>query len=70
MPAIRKKYQEPQAHHWIVLRLARRLIKNQGGHARDSGQSILWLIREVGYTQLMDMILLLEKEEANNVRRI
>lgn len=68
MPAIRKKYQQPQAHHWIVLRLARRLIKAQGGHARDSGQSILWLIREVGYTQLRDMILQLEKEEANNVR--
>jgi hypothetical protein len=47
-----------------VLRLVKQLLKAQGGHARDSSQSTLWLIREVGIEQLMDMILQLEKEEA------
>lgn len=59
-----KKYQEPQAHHWIVLRLVRQLVKTHKGHGRNSGLSVLWLIRQVGYDQLMDMILELEKEEA------
>ena len=60
---MKKKYQEPKAQHWIVLRLVKQLLKAQGGHARDSSQSTLWLIREVGIKQLMDMILQLEKEE-------
>lgn len=59
-----KKYQEPQAHHWIVLRLVRQLFKTHNGHGRNSGLSVLWLIREVGSNRLMDMILELEKEEA------
>ena len=58
-----KQYKQPEAQHWIVLRLVKQLLKAQGGHAKDSSQSTLWLIREVGIKQLMDMILQLEKEE-------
>ena len=59
-----KNYQEPQAQHWIVLRLVKQVLRAEGGHARDSGLSTLWLIREVGIKQVMDMILQLEEEEA------
>ena len=60
-----KKYQEPQAHHWIVLRLLRKLIALQKVHALDNVRSTIWLLREVGYNRLMDMIVELEIEEAN-----
>ncbi len=59
-----KQYQEPQAQHWIVLRLVRQLFKAHGGHSRNAGLSTVWLIREVGIKQVMDMILQLEEEEA------
>jgi hypothetical protein len=59
-----KKYQEPQAHHWIVLRLLRQLLKSQGGHGRNAGLSTVWLIREVGIKRVMSMIEQLEQEEA------
>jgi len=59
-----KNYQEPQAQHWIVLRLIKQLLKAQGGHARDSGLSTLWLVREIGSQQLREMIDQLEGEEA------
>ena len=62
------KYQEPQAHHWIVLRLVRRLIKSQGIRGGDAERSAIWLVREVGGKQLVKMIQQLEQEEANNVR--
>jgi hypothetical protein len=62
------KYKEPQAHHWIVLRLVKQSVKTHQGHSRTTGLSTTWLIREVGIEQLMDMILQLEQEEANNVR--
>jgi hypothetical protein len=57
-----KKYQEPQAQHWIVLRLVRQLLKAHGGHSQNAGQSTLWLIREVGIKQVMSMIQQLEEE--------
>ena len=60
-----KKYQEPQAHHWIVLRLLRQLLALQKVHALDNVRSATWLLREVGYNRLMDMIVELEIEEAN-----
>jgi hypothetical protein len=60
-----KKYQEPQAHHWIVLRLLRQLLALQKVHALDNVRSTIWLLREVGYNRLMDMIVELEIEEAN-----
>jgi hypothetical protein len=60
-----KNYQEPQAQHWIVLRLVKQSFKDhKGGHSRTTGLSTVWLIREVGIKQVMDMILQLEKEEA------
>ena len=59
-----KNYQEPQAQHWVVLRLVRQLFKAHGGHSRNAGLSTVWLIREVGIKQVMDMILQLEEEEA------
>ena len=61
---MKKQYKQPEAQHWIVLRLIKQVLKAQGGHARDSGLSTLWLIREVGIKQVMDMILQLEEEEA------
>jgi hypothetical protein len=57
-----KKYQEPQAQHWIVLRLVRQLFKAHGGHSQNAGRSTLWLIREVGIKQVMSMIQQLEEE--------
>ena len=60
-----KKYQEPQAHHWIVLRLLRQLLALQKVHALDNVRSTTWLLREVGYNRLMDMIVELEIEETN-----
>lgn len=62
------KYKEPEAHHWIVLRLARQLIKTQGVRGGDVGRSVLWLVREVGGKPVVKMIQQLEQEEANNVR--
>jgi hypothetical protein len=59
-----KQYKQPEAQHWIVLRLVKQVLKAQGGHAKDSSQSTLWLIREVGIKQVMSMIQQLEKEEA------
>ena len=59
-----KNYQEPQAQHWIVLRLVRQLFKTHAGHGRNAGLSTVWLIREVGIKQVMSMIEQLEKEEA------
>ncbi len=58
-----KKYKQPEAQHWIVLRLVKQLLKAQGGHAKDSGLSTLWLVREVGSQRLREMIQQLEKEE-------
>lgn len=59
-----KKFQEPQAHHWIVLRLVRQLFKTHKGHGRNSGLATLWLIREVSGKKVVEMIQQLEKEEA------
>jgi hypothetical protein len=60
-----KKYKQPEAQHWIVLRLVRQSFKDhKGGHSRNAGLSTVWLIREVGIKQVMDMILQLEGEEA------
>ena len=59
-----KKYREPQAQHWIVLRLLRQVFKAHGGHSRNAGMSTIWLIREVGIKQVMSMIDQLEQEEA------
>lgn len=58
-----KKYQEPQAHHWIVLRLLRQLFKEYG-HNRTAGRATLWLVREVGGKKVVEMIQQLEDEEA------
>jgi hypothetical protein len=61
---MKKQYQEPKAQHWVVLRLVRQSFKDhKGGHSRTTGQSTLWLIREVGIKQVMSMIEQLEKEE-------
>jgi hypothetical protein len=59
-----KKYQEPQAHHWIVVRLLRKVVKAKSSDAIDVARSTVWLLREVGYNRLMDMIVELEIEEA------
>ena len=61
---MKKQYQEPQAQHWIVLRLVRQSFKTHQGHSRTTGLSTVWLIREVGIKQVMSMIDQLEKEEA------
>ena len=60
---MKKQYQEPKAQHWIVLRLVKQLLKAQGGHARDSGLSTIWLMREVGSQRLIEMIDQLHAEE-------
>jgi hypothetical protein len=61
---MKKQYKQPEAQHWIVLRLVRQSFKTHKGHSRTTGLSTTWLIREVGIKQVMDMILQLEKEEA------
>ena len=61
---MKKQYKQPEAQHWIVLRLVRQSFKTHQGHSRITGLSTTWLIREVGIEQLMDMIIQLEKEEA------
>jgi hypothetical protein len=61
---MKKQYKQPEAQHWIVLRLVRQSVKDHQGHSRTTGLSTTWLIREVGIKQVMDMILQLEKEEA------
>ena len=58
-----KKYQEPKAQHWIVLRLVKQLFKAHGGHSRNAGMSTIWLIREVGSQRLIEMIDQLHAEE-------
>jgi hypothetical protein len=59
-----KNYQEPQAQHWIVLRLVKQSFKDhKGGHSRTTGLSTLWLIREVGIKQVIEMIDQLHAEE-------
>jgi hypothetical protein len=63
-----KKYQKPQAHHWVVLRLARQLIKTHRVRSGDAQLSAIWLVREVGGKQVVEMIQQLEQEEDNNVR--
>ena len=62
------KYQKPQAHHWVALRLLRRLVRTHRVRGGDIDRSALWLVREVGGKQLVKMIQQLEQEEANNVR--
>ena len=61
---MKKQYKEPEAQHWIVLRLVKQSFKDHQGHSRTTGLSTTWLIREVGIKQVMGMILQLEKEEA------
>ena len=34
-----KKYKEPKAQHWIVLRLVKQSFKDHGGHSRNTGWS-------------------------------
>ena len=60
---MKKQYKQPEAQHWIVLRLVKQVLKAQGGHARDSGLSTIWLLREVGSKQVMNMIDQLHAEE-------
>jgi len=58
-----KKYQEPQAQHWVVLRLVKQLFKAREGRDRNSELSVLWLLREVGSKQVLNMIDQLHAEE-------
>ena len=60
---MKKQYQEPQAQHWIVLRLVRQSFKDHQGHSRTTGLSTVWLIREVGSKRLIEMIDQLHAEE-------
>jgi len=57
-------WKEPQAHHWVVLRLLRELFKSDRGMSRTAGLSTLWLIRELSGRRVVKMIRQLEKEEA------
>lgn len=58
-----KKYQKPQAQHWVVLRLVKKMYGTSRWHHRDSELSMLWLLREVGSKQVMNMIDQLHAEE-------
>jgi hypothetical protein len=60
---MKKQYKQPEAQHWVVLRLVKQVLKAQGGHARDSGLSTVWLMREVGSQRLIEMIDQLHAEE-------
>ena len=59
---MKKQYKQPEAQHWIVLRLVKQLFKH-GGHSRNAGLSTLWLIREVGSQRVIEMIDQLHAEE-------
>ena len=61
---MKKQYQEPEAQHWIVLRLVKQSFKDhKGGHSRTTGLSTIWLLREVGSKRLIEMIDQLHAEE-------
>ena len=60
---MKKQYKEPEAQHWIVLRLVKQLFKAHGGHSRNAGLSTIWLLREVGSQRLIEMIDQLHAEE-------
>lgn len=51
-----KFYIRPQAHHWIVLRLIRSYSKAKLHYSQDHARSLIWLMREVGQTQLNEML--------------
>jgi hypothetical protein len=57
-----KVYQQPQAHHWIALRLVRGYARAVSTHNRDCTYAVVWLMREVGYKQLNNMIEQLQGE--------
>ena len=59
-----KKYQEPQAHHWIAMRLMRGYVKTLKTHNRDCFFTVMWLLRELGVKQVNHMLEQIEKEEA------
>ena len=60
---MKKQYKEPEAQHWIVLRLVKQSFKTHQGHSRTTGLSTIWLIREVGSKRLIEMIDQLHAEE-------
>ena len=60
---MKKQYKEPEAQHWIVLRLVKQLFKAHEGHGRNAGMSTIWLLREVGSKRLIEMIDQLHAEE-------
>ena len=51
-----KSYIRPQAHHWVVLRLIRAYSRGRLPYTQDHARSLIWLMREVGQTQLNEML--------------
>jgi hypothetical protein len=59
-----KKYQEPQAHHWIALRLMKNYLVLTKKSNRDCFKTTLWLVEEVGEHAVYRMLVQLKQEEA------
>lgn len=59
-----KVYTQPQAHHWVAMRLIRSCLKHTPPIVTtDVAKSITWLVREVGRSTLNEMIDQLQYEE-------
>jgi len=58
------KYKQPEAHHWIALRLMRGYVILANTHNRDCYLTIQWLLREVGFKKINHMLDQLKQEEA------
>jgi hypothetical protein len=58
------EYQEPQAHHWIALRLIRGYVGVANRHNRDCVYTIHWLIKELGLPTVQNMTDQLKLDES------
>jgi hypothetical protein len=57
------QYKEPQAHHWIIVRLLRDQFKNGNSYNEDRARTAVWLIKELGGKRVMQMLTELQQEE-------
>jgi hypothetical protein len=60
-----RQYKEPQAHHWIIVRLLRDHFKNGNSYSynEDRARTAAWLIKELGGKRVMQMLTELQQEE-------
>lgn len=61
-----KSYIQPQAHHWIIARLVRTYDKTNKSNMKyfiDHARSVAWLMSQVGYSQVNEMMDALQLED-------